>query len=355
MKNIQNVKKTINEINEFHGNINIMEVCGTHTMAICRNGIKSLINKNIKLISGPGCPVCVTPQMYIDYLCNLSLRKDVIIATYGDMIRVPGSNSSISLAKYRVKGARIKIVYSVMDALELARCNSDMKVIFAAVGFETTAPSTAVALKEALSSKVSNFYVLSMHKIIEPAMRMLIAEKELNIDSFLCPGHVAAVTGVRAFEFLTEYGCKGAVAGFEFEEIIKAIKSLVDLKIQGEVKIVNCYGRLVRHEGNEYAKSLIDETFHLCDDEWRGMGNINNSSLKLNELYSKFDIEKYFTVENNTGKIKNACRCGDIMKGKIRPFQCELFGKACTPFNPVGPCMVSTEGTCAAYFKYEQL
>lgn len=355
MKNIQNVKKVINEINEFHDEMNIMEVCGTHTMAICRNGIKSLINKNINLISGPGCPVCVTPQLYIDYLCDLSLRKDVIIATYGDMIRVPGSHKEISLAKYRGKGASIKIVYSVMDALELARCNSDMKVIFAAVGFETTAPSTAVALKEALNSRISNFYVLSMHKIIEPAMRMLMDEKDLNIDSFLCPGHVGAVIGVRGFEFLKDYGCRGAVAGFDFEEIINAIKNLVDLKIGGDVKIVNCYDRLVRYEGNEHAKNLIDETFQLCDDEWRGMGNIRKSSLKLNEIYSKFDIENHFKMGNSKEKIKNSCRCGDIMKGKIRPFQCELFGKVCTPFNPVGPCMVSTEGTCAAYFKYEQL
>ncbi len=354
----QSIKEKIFYINKhLKRKINIMEVCGTHTMAIGKFGIRSLFNENINLISGPGCPVCVTPDIYIDYLYNLSKNSNVIIATYGDMIRIPGSSPEIRLERARAEGAQIKIVYSSMDALNIALNNKDKKVIFPGIGFETTTPATAVALKEAKKGNVNNFYVLSMHKIMEPIMRLLLEDDEISIDGFLCPGHVAAILGEKGFEFLKEYDALGAVTGFEMNEIVEGIYSIVKGINDGFRGVTNCYRNVVAYEGNIIAQSIIHEVFILRDDYWRGMGMVPQSGLKINSFYEDFDIENIYPMDYSikNKKINSGCRCGEVLSGKIKPNECKLFKVLCNPSNPIGPCMVSSEGSCAAYYRYENL
>lgn len=351
---MDNIKK-INEINKIHDKVNIMEVCGTHTMAISKFGLRDVLSHNINLISGPGCPVCVTPDVYIDYIYNLALEKDIIIATYGDMIRVPGSNPHYTLEYAKALGAKVKMVYSSMDALKLAQENPDRKIVFMGIGFETTAPATAIAVKEAESRDIDNFYVLSVHKQVEPVMKLLLEDKELNINGFLCPGHVAAIIGVQGFNFLKEYKCAGVVAGFELDEILDALDILIRNIENKEYTVMNKYEKLVKHEGNAVAMNIINDVFQSKDDLWRGMGLIRNSGLKLNERYKKFDIERLYPVNYENSCKKNGCSCGEVLKGKIKPKSCALFGKVCTPENPVGPCMVSVEGSCAAFYKYNRI
>lgn len=352
MKNLEKATSLIKSINTCEDSINIMEVCGTHTMAISKFGIRSVLNNNINLISGPGCPVCVTPDVYLDYIYSLSLKEDIIIATYGDMIRVPGSQPERTLEKAKAKGAQVKIVYSSMDALAIAEENPEKKVVFLGIGFETTAPATAVALREAASSGLENFYVLSLHKLVEPVMRLLLEDDSLKIHGFLCPGHVGVVVGEKGFKFLEEYGCPGAIAGFEMDEVLEGIYSLIESIKNRDVSLKNPYCRLVKEEGNTIAQDLIKETFEIADDTWRGMGEIKGSGLKLKKEFYRFDIEKVYpiTIENNYKN--NGCQCGEVLKGKIKPNDCKLFGKVCSPENPIGPCMVSGEGSCSAYYKY---
>lgn len=345
-------QKKIEEINKSGVKANIMEVCGTHTAAISKFGLRNLLGSNINLISGPGCPVCVTPDVYIDYAYKLSMFKDIIITTYGDMIRVPGSTPHKTLEYARAMGADVRMVYSSIDALNIAKNNKDKKVVFLAIGFETTVPHTAVAVKEAYENSIDNFYILSMHKLVEPVMRAVLEDKELNINGFLCPGHVAAIIGVEGFEFLEEYKCCGAITGFEFEEIVDALYVLVKSIDKGENNLYNCYGTLVKYEGNQTAKLISNEMFETKDDYWRGMGIILKSGLKLKDKYRAHDIERIYPLDIENKNTNNGCQCGDVLKGKIKPNQCKLFGKVCTPENPVGPCMVSTEGSCAAYYKY---
>ena len=350
---MENMKEKINAINRSGIKVNIMEVCGTHTAAISRFGLRSLLSSNVNLISGPGCPVCVTPDMYIDYIYDLSLKKDIIIATYGDMIRVPGSNPKRTLEYAMALGANVKMVYSSIDALEIARNNPYKKVVFLGIGFETTSPHTAAALKESIENGINNFYVLSMHKRIEPVMRALLEDKELKIDGFLCPGHVAAIIGVKGFEFLDEYKCNGVITGFEFDEIVNAVYMLVKNIKNGDFRLLNCYDSLVKYEGNLKAISIIDEVFEMKEDYWRGMGKIPGSGLKLRSRFKDHDIEMLYPIDKNAVcSNDNGCQCGDVLKGKIKPSECRLFKKVCTPENPVGPCMVSAEGSCAAYYKY---
>ena len=350
---VENLKRKIDTVNKIGVKANIMEVCGTHTAAISKFGLRSLLNSNINLISGPGCPVCVTPDMYIDYIYNLSLKKDIIIATYGDMIRVPGSNPKRTLEYAMAEGAEVKMVYSSIDALEIARNNPNKKVVFLGIGFETTSPHTAVALKEACQNGINNFYVLSMHKRVEPVMRALLEDKELKIDGFLCPGHVAAITGVKGFEFLGEYKCCGVIAGFELDEIVNAIYTLIKNIKNNDFRLYNCYESLVKYDGNLKAVSIIDDVFEAKDDYWRGMGKISGSGLKIKKEFRDHDIETLYPLDKNAVHSSNSgCQCGDVLKGKIKPFECRLFKKVCTPENPVGPCMVSAEGSCAAYYKY---
>jgi hydrogenase expression/formation protein HypD len=351
--NIDIIKEKLNEINKFKREVNIMEVCGTHTMAIGRYGFRNLINENINLVSGPGCPVCVTPNMYIDYIYDLSLSEEIIIATYGDMIRVPGSIPEFSLEKAKAKGAQVKIVYSSIDALKIAQQNLDKKVVFLGIGFETTTPATAIAVKEAEKRGLDNFYILSMHKLVEPVMRSLLRDKSIKIEGFICPGHVAAIIGVKGFEFLNEYKCPGVITGFEALEIVNGIYEIIDSIKADEYGVKNAYTKLIKNQGNLVGKNLIYEVFDVVDDYWRGLDKIEKSGLKLKEKYWRFDIEKLFPLGDIYFKDKkNGCHCGDVLKGKIRPHQCKLFGNVCTPENPVGPCMVSSEGSCAAWFKY---
>lgn len=349
----KDIKKLVNLIKNLDiQKINIMEVCGTHTMSIAAAGIKQLLPSNIRLISGPGCPVCVTPSERIDDVYNLSKRDNVIIATYGDMIRVPGTKKNISLERSRMEGADVRMVYSSMDALDIAADNPDKEVVFLGIGFETTAPAAAAVIKEAQDRNVKNFSVFSLHKRVEPVMRALLESNEVKIDGFMLPGHVAVITGVKGFEFLHEYKVPGVVGGFEPLDILSTVYRLGMLIEEKSCSVENEYTRIVSYEGNVIAQGLISDVFKPCDDIWRGMGIIKNSGLEIKEKYSDFDASKRFNISFPQKLCVTPCRCGDVLKGLIEPEECPLFGTGCVPDSPVGPCMVSTEGSCAAAYKY---
>jgi hydrogenase expression/formation protein HypD len=328
---------------------NIMEVCGTHTVAIFRNGVKTFIPKQMSLISGPGCPVCVTDQSYIDTCIELAKRDDCIIATYGDMIRVPGESGS--LEKHR--GANVRVVFSAEDALVLAKENPNKTIILIAVGFETTAPATAVVVKEAAEQNIKNFCIYSGHKLVVPAMRALLSSKNNNIDAFLCPGHVSIIIGYGAFrEIVEDFGKVCVVAGFEPMQIIEGIAEICRLLIEGKKEVTSIYTAVVTEKGNQKAQQLLSEVFDSADGYWRGLGKIEKSSLKLKPEYERFDAVKKFGIDEQPHKELGGCRCGEVLCGLIEPPQCKLFEKRCKPEDPVGPCMVSSEGTCSAWYKY---
>ena len=330
--------------------INIMEVCGTHTVAISRNGIRSTLPKKLKLLSGPGCPVCVTGQGYIDIVLQLADRDDCLIATYGDMIRVPGKDGSLETKRTK---ADVKVVLSSEDALQLAKDNPDKTVVFVAVGFETTAPATAVVVKEAAEQAVDNFCILSGPKLVVPAMRALLSEKNHNIDAFLCPGHVSVIIGYGAFaEIVSHFNRPCVVAGFEPMQIIEGLGEICCQLTAGIAEVKSIYTAVVTEQGNTTAQKIIAECFEPADGYWRGLGKIEKSTLKLKDRYSRFDALKRFGITETPGEERKGCRCGEVLCGLIEPPQCGLFGKSCTPQMPVGPCMVSSEGACAAWFKY---
>lgn len=336
-----------------HKDVNLMEVCGTHTMAIAEAGIKNILPGNIRLISGPGCPVCVTPSERIDDIYNLSKNKNVIITTYGDMFRVPGTQKNISLDRSRMEGANIMMVYSSMDALDIAIKNPKKEVVFLGIGFETTAPAAAAAILEAQQKKTDNFSVFSLHKIVEPALRMLLESNEVKIDGFILPGHVAVILGEKGFEFLVrDYRVPGVISGFEPVDILYSVYELVKMISCEKPSIMNEYTRAVSYEGNVEAKNEVDEVFEPCEDIWRGMGTIKKSGLKVKNKYKKYDAVEKLGI-SLTDEVKySPCRCGDVLKGLIDPMECPLFGGECVPDSPVGPCMVSSEGSCAAAYKY---
>jgi hydrogenase expression/formation protein HypD len=330
--------------------ISIMEVCGTHTVSIFRTGIKSTLPEGLKLLSGPGCPVCVTDQSYIDTVLKLAGRDDCLIATYGDMIRVPGEGGSLETKQTK---ANIKVVLSSEDALQLARDNPGKTIVFVAVGFETTAPATAVAVKEAAAENISNFCILSGHKLVVPAMRALLSEKNNNIDGFLCPGHVSVIIGYGAFgEIVEDFGRPCVVAGFEPLQIIEGLSEICRQLDAGRPELKSIYTAVVTEKGNTAAQKIIKECFKPADGYWRGLGKIKKSTLKLKDKYSQFDAFKRFDITETPAGERNGCRCGEVLCGLIEPPQCDLFEKRCTPDMPVGPCMVSSEGACAAWFKY---
>jgi len=330
--------------------INIMEVCGTHTVSIFRNGIRSTLPKELKLLSGPGCPVCVTDQGYIDIVLQLADRDDCLIATYGDMIRVPGKNSS--LEKKQAK-ANVKVVLSSEDALQLAKDNPEKTVVFVAVGFETTAPATAVVVKEAAEQGVDNFYILSGHKLVTPAMRALLSAKNDKIDAFLCPGHVSVIIGYGAFaEIVEDFSRPCVVAGFEPLQVMEGIGEICRQLTAGKAELKSIYNAVVSEKGNIAAQEIIDECFEAVDGHWRGLGKIEKSTLKLKDKYSRFDALVRFNISEMPGEERKGCRCGEVLCGLIEPPECGLFGQNCTPQEPIGPCMVSSEGACAAWFKY---
>ncbi|MBN2183355.1 MAG: hydrogenase formation protein HypD [Sedimentisphaerales bacterium] len=330
--------------------INIMEVCGTHTVSIFRSGIRSTLPEGLRLLSGPGCPVCVTDQSYIDIVLQLADRDDCIIATYGDMIRVPGKNGSLETKQTK---ANTKVVLSSEDALQLAKDNPGKNVVFVAVGFETTAPATAVVVKEAAVESIDNFTILSGHKLVVPAMKALLSGKNHNIDAFLCPGHVSAIIGSGAFVPIVEdFKRPCVVAGFEPLQIIEALAEICRQLSAGIAELKSLYGAVVTGQGNIVAQNIIDECFEPADGYWRGLGKIEKSTLKLKESFSRFDAFKRFNIAEIPGEETSGCRCGEVLCGLIEPPDCSLFGKNCTPLKPIGPCMVSSEGACAAWFKY---
>ena len=337
------------------GPTQIMEVCGTHTMAIAEAGIRSLLPEHIRLISGPGCPVCVTPPEDIDRVLELSEEKDVVLTGYGDMLRVPGSRRGDSLLRRKALGADVRIVYSPMDALEIAGEEQEKQVVFLGIGFETTAPGTAAAVLAAKERGLRNFTVLSLLKSVEPALRGLMETDDFSVDGFLCPGHVATIIGEEGFQFLPEeYGMPGVISGFEPEEILAAVYLLLKQIAEGDTKIQNAYPRAVRPEGNPLAKKMLGESFIPGPARWRGLGEIPASGFMLRKEFAAFDAARRFSLQPGKPAPENGCRCGDVITGKIRPRQCPLFERVCTPEDPVGPCMVSSEGACAAAYKYQE-
>ncbi len=332
--------------------INVMEVCGTHTVSIFRNGINATLPKDLKLLSGPGCPVCVTDQGYVDAVLKLAERDDCLIATYGDMVRVPGKDGSLETKD--AKG-NVKVVLSSEDALQLAKDNPEKTIVFVAVGFETTAPATAVAVKEAAAENIDNFCVLSGHKLVVPAMRALLSHKNHNIDAFLCPGHVSVIIGFGAFaEIVEQFGRPCVVAGFEPMQIIEGLGEICRQLAEGTAEVKSMYTAVVTEQGNTVAQKIIAECFEPVDGYWRGLGKIEKSTLKLKDKYSRFDAFNRFDITETPGEDISGCRCGEVLCGLIEPPQCGLFGKSCTPNGPIGPCMVSSEGACSAWFKYKR-
>jgi hydrogenase expression/formation protein HypD len=348
---INKAQKTMTTACETLGRrINIMEVCGTHTVSIFRNGIRSTLPEDLRLLSGPGCPVCVTSQGYIDVVLQLADRDDCIIATYGDMIRVPGKTGSLETRQAK---SNIKVVLSSEDALQLAKDNPQKTIIFVAVGFETTAPATAVVVKEAAAESIHNFTILSAHKLVVPAMKALLSSKNHNIDAFLCPGHVSAIIGSGAFAGIVEdFKRPCVVAGFEPLQIIEALAEICRQLSAGTAELKSLYGAVVTEQGNTVAQKIIGECFEPVDGYWRGLGKIEKSTLELKDKFGRFDAFKLFNLTETPGEELDGCRCGEVLCGLIEPPQCSLFGKSCTPLKPVGPCMVSSEGACAAWFKY---
>lgn len=328
-----------------------MEFCGGHTVSILKHGIRQLLPANIEMLSGPGCPVCVTPVSDIDKAVALSRKPDTIITTFGDMIRVPGSNSS--LQREKAEGADVRIVYSTRDAIEIARENPFKKIIFIGVGFETTAPTIAASVLQALKEGITNYYILSLHKLCPPVMKALLLSHEVELNGIICPGHVCAITGSRPFEFIGErYNIAAAVSGFEPLDMLLAIEKLVRQVEDGRHTLENAYNRVVRYEGNRQALDIMDEVFETTDSAWRGIGIVPESGLRLKERFRAFDAEAEFDVGTIISKENPACICGDILRGVKRPYDCRLFGHTCNPANPVGPCMVSAEGSCSAYYLY---
>lgn len=338
----------------YQGEMSLMEVCGTHTMSIYQHGIRALLPDRIRLVSGPGCPVCVTPLGYIDRAVALARQTETIIVTFGDMVRVPGSSSS--LLREKAIGADIRVVYSPLDALKLAQTSSAKRVIFLGVGFETTAPAIAGSILEAERLGLKNYYVLCTHKTMPAPMAALTSDPELQVDGYLCPPHVSAVIGADAYRPLAEqHHVPCVVTGFEPLDVLRGIQLLARQVMTGRAEVENEYHRIVKPQGNRKAQQLLQRVFDVCDAEWRGIGQIPGSGLKIREEFARFDAEQQLSVEVEAPKEHNGCLCGEILKGKMTPKDCPLFRKECTPESPVGACMVSSEGTCAAAYKYGAL
>ena len=333
--------------------LRLMEVCGTHTMAIFRYGIRSVLPDTITLLSGPGCPVCVTAQKDIDAYVMLARRSDVILTTFGDLMKVPGSGAS--LAAEKAKGADVRMVYSIFDALAIAKQNPNKEVVFCAVGFETTIPTIAGAVLTAKAQGLDNFSIYSANKRTPPALAALMETDGVEIDGFILPGHVSVITGLDAFAPTFEkYQIPSVVTGFEPVDILKAVLKLVEQNESNTPGLVNAYTRAVADAGNPKARAIMDQVFEKADTLWRGIGNIPDSGMVLKESFHKFDAARKFDMSVPDTREPAGCDCGRILMGLKRPDQCRLYKKACTPMHPVGPCMVSSEGACAAFYKYSR-
>jgi hydrogenase expression/formation protein HypD len=352
-KDRKTVQKLAKKIAGLNVKANLMDVCGTHTTAFFRYGIRSLLPKGVNLLSGPGCPVCVTDDSDIDAMIKLADIPDAVITTFGDMMRVPGSK--VSLNQKKASGADIRVVYSPLDALSLAKELNPRPVIFLGVGFETTAPTVAATIVEAHSKGVNNFHIYSAHKLVPPAIRAVLDAKDVNIDGFILPGHVSTIIGAKPYEFISrEYDIPSVIAGFEPLDLMGSAYELLRMINGGDVEGIEIeYARVVKPEGNIIAQKVMKEVFEVADASWRGLGTIKKSGLEIRNKYSIYDAKKVFKVKPSSSlKNKTSCICGSVLRGVKTPIQCKLFGKACTPENPKGPCMVSTEGACAAYYKY---
>ena len=331
--------------------VRLMEVCGTHTVSIFRSGIRSVLPGTVSLLSGPGCPVCVTDQKEIDAFIALARIEDVIVTTFGDLMRVPGTLSS--LQKEKADGRDIRVVYSTMDAVEIARENPDKKVVFLGVGFETTAPTIAASISTARQLGLDNYLVYSAHKLVPPALAALMASEDVRIAGFILPGHVSVVIGLDAYRpFFQQHRIPCVVAGFEPVDLLQALAMLVEQIETNSPALANAYGRAVTAEGNPIARKLLDEIFEPTDVAWRGIGVIAQSGLKIRQSYADLDAEKVLPIELPESCDPKGCACGEVLIGTKTPPECPLYKTVCTPIDPVGPCMVSTEGTCAAYYKY---
>ena len=331
--------------------IRLMEFCGGHTHAILRYGIRQLVPKTVEMRSGPGCPVCVTATADLDKAIALAHMPGVTITTFGDMVRVPGSYSSLQKAK--AEGADVRIVYSTIDALGIARANPDKSVIFIGIGFEATAPTIAASILKAQQERMGNFYVLSLNKLTPPVMKALLDSGEIKLDGIVCPGHVSVIIGSRPYEFIPrDYKVACVISGFEPLDILSCIDKLVEQIEADEPKVEIAYGRAVKPEGNTRARQLMEDVFEIGEADWRGIGVVPKSGLRIRGKYERFDADKTFSVTLRPPKEPKGCRCGDVIRGAATPMECRLFRKVCTPESPVGPCMVSSEGACAAYYQY---
>ncbi len=334
--------------------VRLMEFCGGHTHAILRFGIPDLLPPTVELLSGPGCPVCVTSAADLSRALALTAIPGLILTTFGDMMRVPADRGR-SLARARAEGADVRVVYSPLDALEVARRNPGRPVVFLGVGFETTAPMVASAILAAEAEGLPNFYVFSTHKLTPPAMRAILDAGEVRLSGVIGPGHVTTVIGLKAWQFLPEqYGVPCAVAGFEPLDILWAILALVEMVEDGQPGVANAYARSVRPDGNPAAQAAMEQVFEVADAEWRGLGVLPASGLRIREAYAHRDAMRVFPAEVAPAREPPGCRCGDVLRGVLKPTECPLFARACTPQSPVGPCMVSAEGACAAYYQYGQ-
>ncbi len=331
--------------------LKFMEVCGTHTVSIYRSGLRALLPGGVQLVSGPGCPVCVTSQGSIDTLVRLSGKEGLAIATYGDMVRVPGT--SFSLAQARAQGALVHVVLSAAESLDLARKLRGKTVVFAGVGFETTAPATAAVILEADRTRQNNFLVLNLHKTVPTVLRTLASDPKLGLDGFLLPGHVSTILGLEPYRALAaDHGMPCVVAGFEPDQIMAGLVLLAAQKASGRYSVQSAYPQAVRAGGNERAKALLSRVFEESDATWRGLGVLPGSGLKVRDLYAHFDARARLGLEDPETPEPPGCRCGDVLAGRITPTECPLFAGACTPEEPVGPCMVSSEGSCAAAYRF---
>ena len=331
----------------------LMEVCGTHTVSISHSGIRDLLREYVDLKSGPGCPVCVTDQGDIDCMIALSRQEGVIITTFGDMMRVPGTEGS--LAEQSAEGADIRVVYSTLDAVKVAEENPHRDVVFLGIGFETTTPTVAAALKVAEAKGLENFYLFSAHKLVPPVMRILLEDPEVKIDGFILPGHVSVITGRKLWDFVAkDYKCPASVVGFEPVDILLGINDLVEQILNRQANVTNMYSRAVSEEGNPTARELVSRYFIPVEAAWRGIGNVPESGLEIRNEYRRFRVEEKYPLPVADSKPPKGCACGEVLKGKMWPHECPLFDNGCNPVYPVGPCMVSSEGACSAYYRYHR-
>lgn len=349
------IKTLIKEINIMADKeIKIMEVCGTHTQMISQLGIRSVLSPKIKLLSGPGCPVCVTHEKYIDTAIEMLNNYDVTIATFGDLLRVKGSKNCLLYEKS--KGKDVRIIHSPLDLIEMASTNKDKRIIFLAVGFETTAPIIALTIRTAFDKGLNNLFFLTSLKLMNPILHHILKQPESQIQGLICPGHVASIKGSRYFEFIVDdYNMPAAICGFEAPDILGGIHYLVKQISKNETRdFKNLYKRCVKLMGNPTANRIMEDVFQVSHGEWRGIGKVDNSFLKINKKYEKFDAEKNFTVKIKSQNYITKCACSDILLGKKIPRECQLFNNICSPLSPQGPCMVSKEGACAIAYRYRE-